>query len=673
MILEAHAAQILPAKVALIGFLGVGAQWLAWRMQWPAIVVMSAAGLLVGPIAASALGHPLIDPQADFGELFRPLVALAVAVILFEGGLALEFRELRGAGKAVRRLVFPGALIAWALGALAARYAAGLPWDIAALFGGLLIVTGPTVILPLLRQAKLTSRPAAVLRWEGIVNDPVGAILAVFVFEAIRFAAEGRGFIDAVAWIFGGALFGGVLGIVSGLALAAAFRRGMVPEFLKAPVVLASVLCCYVLADLMARETGLLAVTVFGMTIANSRLASIHEMRRFKETIATLLVSGVFVILTATLTQETIATLDWRALIFVAAILFIVRPATVWPSTINAGLSVKERALLGWIAPRGIVAVAVAGLFSTELSIVYAELAEHAENALSAAMVAGETAEVNRLQAEIAQYAAAQGHAERLTPLAFAVVFATVILHGFSIGPLAKRMGLAASGPEGVLIVGANPWSLGLAKALMELETPVILADTNWLRLRRARLEGVPVFFGEVLSEAADHRLDHSRYGWLVAASANDAYNSLVSIEFAPELGRHRVYQLSDIDSERDDHRSIAFTARGRTFIRRGRGFDGLSSDWWRGWRFRATKLTEEYDLERFFADRGEDVDLAIERRPDGKIVLLGPGSKPKGGVGATLLWFAPPKSDEPPSPPEPETDRSAETDDAPSDGEASA
>ncbi|MCG8442686.1 MAG: cation:proton antiporter, partial [Caulobacterales bacterium] len=273
-------------------------------------------------------------------------------------------------------------------------------------------------------------------------------------------------------------------------------------------------------------------------------------------------------------------------------------------------LTWQERALIGWIAPRGVVAVAVAGFFATEL------------------------------------VASGRPEAAALTPLAFAMVFATVIAHGFTIKPLSERLGLAATGPEGVLLVGASPWSLGLASELNELGAPVTIADTNWRRLRRARLEGVRTYFGEVLSEAADHRLDHARFGWLLAATSNDAYNSLACVEFAPELGRHRVYQISGPDADKEDGSALAFTARGRTLIRSGRGFDAMTSDWWRGWRFRSTTLSEEYPLERFLADRGEEVDIIAQRSPEGRIALVGPDAPAKAPAGTTLVWFGPPKED---------------------------
>ncbi len=610
---------LLLAKLAIIGMLGIGAQWLAWRLQQPAIVLLTVAGLAIGPVASILFGEPFLDPQHDFGDLYRPMIALAVAVILFDGGLALDFRELRDkeARTAVRRLVFVGAPLGWLLGALAARYAAGLPWWLAILLGGLLVVTGPTVILPLLRQAKLSARPASTLKWESIVNDPVGALFAVFAFEVLRLQSAGAGWMGtAVQLVFGSAV-GGFLGLAAGLVLAQAFRRGLVPEYLKAPVVLAAVLGCFVAADSVAHETGLLAVTVFGMTLANARLAAIEDMRRFKETIATVLVSGVFVILTASLTPEAIAALDWRAAAFVLAMLFVVRPITIMTATHKSGLTLQERALVSWIAPRGVVAVAVSGFFAAEL-------------------VALGQGGINVPMAQV----------ERLAPITFALVIVTIIAHGFTIGPLSRRLGLAKTGPEGVLIVGASQWSIGLAKALDGLGVAVTVADNAWPSLRRARLEGLTTFHGEVLSEAADHRLDHARFGWVIAATRNDAYNALVCVEFGPEVGRHRVWQLPDMRGAESSERGIAFTARGRTLIDDKRGHYKLIEDWFtRGWRFRTTRLSEEYTLRRFRDERGEHGDLIAQVR-DGRLSLLGPGVSPRDEPGSVVLWYGPPRSD---------------------------
>ena len=633
-----HAVNALPLKIAVIGTLGIGAQWLAWRLQRPAIVLMAIAGLIFGPLLGYLMGYNLptplfnfldqvrLDPVNDFGDMYRPMIGLAVAIILFEGGMTLRFKDLADSRRAVGRMVFVAAPIAWVLGATACHYIVGLAWDISVMVGGLFVVTGPTVIMPLLRQAHLKSRPANVLKWEGIVNDPLGALFAVGGYEFIRFSLTEASMFFVFGKLIFAAVFGTAVGILSGIGMAWAFRKGHIPEYLKAPIVLAWVLLIYVLANKLADETGLLAVTALGMTMANTKFASMVEMRRFKENIAIILVSGVFVILTATLTPDIlkammpkiqglgdalkgdfgqIALIDWRILVFVLAMIFVVRPVAVMLSTLFSGLTWRESLLISFIAPRGVVAVAVAGLFAAELNAI------------------GRT------------------DGTLFVPLAFALVFATVLFAGFLIGPISKLLGLAAGSGNGVMIVGANPWSLGLAKAIKDMGVKVTVADTNWRRLRGARLEGHATFFGEVLSENADYSLDHSAFNHLVAATPNDAYNSLVCVEFAPELGRHRVFQVPAQDGDEDDSDSIAFTSRGRTLTSRGRSFDALTRDWWGGWRFRSTNLSENYTLDDLYKDRGHDLDLILAVRPDGTLDFIQPGQEAR-AEGTSVLSFCP-------------------------------
>ena len=610
---------------ALIGALGIGAQWFAWRLQAPAIVLMALAGLAVGPLWAVVFGEPLLDPQRVFNgggkELLRPIVSLAVAVILFEGGLVLKFETLREAGAAVRRMVFLGGPLAWGLGTLAAHYTAGLDWSSAVVFAGVLVVTGPTVIMPLLRQSKLGGRAGAFLKWEGIVNDPVGALFAVAAFEIIRVAATGESILGKGAMIVLAVAIGVGLGIAFGLGMVRAFRQGWTPEYLKAPIIFASIILCYAMAEMVEKEIGLVAVTAYGMTLANSRLAGLNELRKFKEDIAVLLVSGVFVILTANLTPDVIRrALTWNTLAFLLVMLFVVRPLSVWISTFGT-LKRNEAILLGWIAPRGVVAVAVSSLFAT---LLY---------------------DLGR-QGDSKFYFSG---AEQITPLAFAMVFTTVVLHGFTIGPLARRLGLARKERPGVLLVGVNPWSIDFARTLKDVGIEPILADNTWRRLRPAREAGLSTFFGEVLSEDAEVRLDHSAFDQVLGLSANEPYNALVSSQFAPELGRHKVFQLSAQETEEEDYRSLSLATRGRTLIRRGRSYDSLIRDHYRGWTFSKTKLSEAYDIEHFRKDRPK-ADIVAELRPDGTLNFLGPSREARGGEGVTLISFGPPREVEPPA-----------------------
>ncbi len=594
---------------AIIGVLGIGAQWLAWRTNSPAIVLMAIAGVIAGPILGvftPADAPPGAPPmEALFGEFYRPIIAIAVAVILFEGGLQLNFSEIRGLKQGVQRLVLPGVPIAWGLGALAAHHIAGLSWPVALLFGGVMVVTGPTVIIPLLRQSKLNPRPAALLKWEGIVNDPVGALLAVLVFEFVAFGGA-HGTLTEIIWsILLASILSGALGYAIGRFAAISFRRGWVPEYLKPPALLTMVLVCFELANLLQHEAGLLAVTAMGVTMANSKIASINELRLFKENIAIILVSGVFIILTANLTFDTIQALGWSDLLFILAMLFVVRPLTVFVSTIGAGLPIKERLLVGWIAPRGIVAVAVSSFFGAALA--------------EAGYVDG----------------------EKLIPLAFAMVFATVIAHGFTIGPLAKALGLAATERPGVLIAGASPWSIALAAKLKEMEIPVMVADSSWRRLKPARLADVPTYYGEILSEVTEHHLDLNRFGYLLAVSGNEAHNALVSTDLAPELGRAAIYQVNARGKDEEDRQALSYTLQGRTFLHSGAPLDELLRRHYSGWIYQKTRLSEEYPPEQYKKDLVKEHEIVVIIRK-GVMAFASQEAPLKPEIGDTVLAYIP-------------------------------
>ncbi len=540
-----------------------------------------------------------------FGDFYRPIIAIAVAVILFEGGLSLKFSELRELTKGMRRLVFPGAAIAWFLGAVAAYLIAGLSWQVALLFGGIMVVTGPTVIIPLLRQSKLNPRPATLLKWEGIVNDPLGALLAVLVYEFLVFGDVHASPVQIVTSIIVAAILSGVLGYAMGRFTAVSFRRGWVPEYLKPPVLLVLVLVCFELANLLQHEAGLLAVTAMGMTLANSRIASINELRLFKENIVVLLVSGVFIILTANLTFESMQLLDWSTVLFIAVMLFVVRPVTVFVSTIGAGLPWRERLLVGWIAPRGIVAVAVSSFFGASLL--------------------------------------AEGYAdgEVLIPLAFAMVFATVVLHGFTIGPLAKALGLASRERPGVLIVSASPWSVALAAKLVELGAPVMVADTSYRRLRPARLANVPVYYGEILSEVTEHHIDLNRFGYLLAVGGNEAHNALVSTDLAPEMGRAAIFQVNARGKDEEDRQALSYTLQGRTFLHSGAPLDELLRRHYSGWVYQRTQLTEEYPPETYLKDLGDQYEIILVMRK-GALLFASKEAPVKPGIGDIVLAYIP-------------------------------
>ncbi|MEL6363358.1 MAG: sodium:proton antiporter [Pseudomonadota bacterium] len=583
---------------ALIGALGVGAQWFAWRLNLPGIVLMAAAGLIAGP------GLGVLRPEEAFGDVYRPMISLAVAIILFEGGLSLNFSEIKGVSRGIFRLVLPGVPLACAFGAVAGVYAAGLSVQSALLFAGVLIVTGPTVIIPLLRQARLDGRPSALLKWEGIINDPIGALLAVILFEVIAIAGAHGSMGGLIASLVLGSGVLCVFGWVFGSAVAAFFRRGWAPEHLKAPILFVLVILAFIVGNGVQEEGGLIAVTVMGVRLGNARLASITDLRRFKETVTILLVSGVFVMLTANLDRATLALLDWRAAAFVAAMLFIVRPAAVLIATMWSGVSWAERGFLAWIAPRGIVAVAISELFASKM------------------------------------VEAGYEDAVLIPPLAFAMVFATVVLHGFSIAPLARALGLAYAGRPGVLIVGASPFAASLAKKLKEMGETVLIADSSWRRLRAARLADIPTYYGEILSEATEHHLEFNRYGTLLALGGNEAHNALVAGDLAPEIGRAQVYQFTSRPGDDEDRRAFSRTLQGQPFIRAGIGFEDMMRRHYAGWVFQRTRLTDAYGPKDLRADLPEDALIVGFVKKSGELVFQSDAAPIEPAVGDTALVY---------------------------------
>ena len=581
--------------LALVAVLGLTAQWLGWRLRIPAIVLLTLFGLLVGPVFG------IIRPSEALGDAFQPLIQLGVAAILFEGSLTLRLSELKKAAAGVKRLITVAVALSLVFGSAIAHWVGGLSWPVAVVFGSIVVVTGPTVVLPLLRQARLRRRPASYLKWEGIVNDPTGALLAVVAFE--YFVSAGQASIGhSLLELALGLAVAGALGGVGGWLLGRSYLAGQVPEYLKGPMALAAALGAYALSNLVLEEAGLVAATVMGLVLGNMGLPSINEIRRFKEYMAVLLVSGIFLLLTADLDPQIMFRLDWRSLALLAAILFLLRPLAIGLATIGAGMTWQERVLVGWIAPRGVVAAAVAGVFGPAL--------------------------------------AAKGYAggELLLPLVFALILITVVLHGFSLGWLARRLGLSATGEGGLLIAGASRWSTGLAEALHKLEVPVMLADNSWHRLRAARLAGVPVYFGELLSEHAETSLELGEMGSLLAVTSNDAYNSLVCANYAPELGRQRVYQLAAGDVA--EPRRPAPTARGLTAFDGGALFEDLERHWYGGWTFQRTNITEDYAHEAFFAGLPQGAIPILVVSAKGAVQLVGSARPLKAQAGDRVVWF---------------------------------
>ncbi|MEZ5990234.1 MAG: cation:proton antiporter [Planctomycetota bacterium] len=576
--------QLIYLLTALV-VLGVGAQWLAARLHVPALILLLLTGLCLGPISELVLGSRILDPDAVFGDLLSPIISLSVALVLFEGGLTLDLDEARKAGRTLWLLILAGLFIGFAVVTLMARFVGGLDLVTSATLGAILVVTGPTVILPMLRSARIAWRPATLLKWEGIVNDPFGAILAFFVFAL----ATQAGATGGSAWAIGIELLLDIVlaaGLGLGLAwlLHLALKHELVPEHLKNPVTLAMTLLAFALGEVVGHELGLISVTLLGIGLANTGHHGLERIRWFKEQIAHLLVALLFLVLSARLELRDLGRLEPRHLLLLGGILFVSRPLVVWLATLRSGLPWQERLLIGWIAPRGVVAAAVAGAFSVEL-----RRAEFVDSDL-------------------------------LVPIVFGVILTTVTLNGLTIRPLATRLGLATSTGKGLLVVGASNWTTQLAEALVKAGALVILADTRYHRVARARMKGLEVHYGDVLADDLALDLPLERLSQVLVATEDDHYNALVCTHFRNAFGSEALYQLSP---EKEPESRAHF---GRTPWGEDGTFKRLARRFWAGGEFKVTNINEAYDAGRFRADNPEALPLfAIGER---SLRLLEPGAE---------------------------------------------
>ena len=579
---------------------GFAAQWLAWRVRLPAIVFLLLAGIVFGPVLQ------LVHPDRLLGPLLFPVVSLAVALILFEGSLSLRFAELRGIGGAVRGLVSYGAIAALLMLAAAAHLLAGLSWDIALLFGALTCVTGPTVIAPMLRTLRPNARIASTLRWEGIVIDPLGALFAVLIYEAIVSREQGH-----TIGVFLGTIGSGVVaGAVAALVLGQLLRRQMIPEYLQNFGTLAAVLLTFSLSNALAHESGLLAVTIMGVALGNMRNLHVDDILDFKEHLTTLLVSSLFILLAARLPWPLPSGTLMAGIGILLVSQVLIRPLSVVIATAGSSLAWRERALIAWVAPRGIVAAAVSALFALRLD------------------------------------ALGMRGADALVPLVFILIIGTVVFQGATARPLARSLGVAEPEPRGVLVFGADEVPRAVAKALHDGGIRVVLADDDWEGIRRARMDGLTTFFGNPASSHADRHLDLTGIGRLLAMSTHRERNSLACLHYREEFGRDRVYRLRNLGPEETTDRaaladSLLAPPLFEEAMTHGR-FAGLLAQ---GWRVKSTRLTATFDWPHFIEQYGSASILLfgieekgalrvvstkrqLEPRPGWTVIALVPGAR---------------------------------------------
>jgi NhaP-type Na+/H+ or K+/H+ antiporter len=588
------------SALALILGLGIGTQWLAWRLRMPSILLLLLAGLLVGPLTG------VLDPDALFGRFLSPVIGLSVAIIVFEGGLGLRFSELGAHGRVVARLVTSGVIVTAAVGAAAAAFFLGLPFDLAILLGIILSVSGPTVVLPLLRTVGAKRDVEAILRWEGILIDPIGALLAVLAFEAISHAGA-EGIVQVFTGLIGTIVIGGFIGLAAAMILMTVESRYWLPDHLVGAVGLGLVVLTFAAAEMVSDEGGLMAVTVMGVVLANQKKADIRHIVDFKENLSQVLLGSLFILLAARIGPADLRALEAGMIPFIAALVFIGRPLAVLVATKGSELGWKQRGFLAWLAPRGIVAAAVSAFFGLRL-----EEAGRPEGAL-------------------------------FVPITFLVIVSTVTLYGLTARPLARALGVAGPKATGVLFVGASRGSRELARVLEDEGFPTLLVDSNREALSAAKTDGLNAMQADPMDVNFDAQVDLSRYSRLWAMTANDSQNHLVCVHYAPEFGRAKVYH---IEIEEHHEHPAGHETVGRRLFANTVTYRSLRDRLASGWAIRRTPITEHFDHAAWRKQHGAEAEPLFLITADRRLEIFTSNHQPPVTAGKTMVALTPPTAE---------------------------
>jgi len=581
-------------NITVVVVLGIGAQWAAWRFRLPSILLLLLVGFLAGPV----LG--LLDPQSLRGDWLFAFVSLSIGIILFEGGLSLCLSELREVGTTVLNLTTIGALITWGLGAAGTHYILEYNVPLSILIGAILVVTGPTVVIPLLRHVQPKGRVGTIAKWEGITIDPVGAILAVLVLETLlllndpsQAGSSANAALEHVIVGLGLEIFVALgVSVAATMLLIFVLRRRLVPDFLRNAVTLMIVVAAFVVANVLQHEAGLLTTTLMGIALANQPFVSVQRIIEFKENLQVLLIGALFVLLSARLELSALAHIDLGVLVFLGLLVIFVRPLAVFVSSIGSGLSWEEKAFLSWMAPRGVVAAAVASLFAFQLRPVYPEAVDG------------------------------------MVPVVFAVIVGTVAIYGLTAAPLAQWFGLADPDPNGILFVGAAPWVRAIARRVQELGVSVSLLDSNPAHVRHAREEGIDARKANVLSKTVLDEINLYGIGRLLITIPNDEVASLTALHFSEVFDSSDIYQLAAGPESRDEGESkMPQHLRGRPLFGEHTNYQSLQAQVERGDGVKILKLSADFaDAEKQEYYTAEDLSSQYEESIISPLFVLANG-----------------------------------------------
>jgi len=586
-------AESILVGLASIVVLGVSAQWLASRLGLPSILLLLIFGVVAGPVLGWIRPDVLM---AGHDELLFAVVSLAVALILYEGGLTLKLSELPKVGAVVRNLVTLGALVTWIITATAAHLIFGFDIPLSALVGALLIVTGPTVIGPLLRQIRPMGNTGPILKWEGIVIDPIGALLAVLTFEIVT-GTVAQAPTHVAIGILKTIVFGGGIGVAAAGLLVLPLARYWIADHLQNAASLMFVVAAFTLSNHLQEESGLLAVTVMGFALANQKWVDVKHIVEFKENLQVLLISCLFIVLAARVEIDAITDIAGRGLLFVAVLILVARPIGVFLSTLGSGLALRERVFLACMAPRGIVAAAVASVFAMRLG----------------------------------------PDAGLLVPVTFITIITTVAVYGIGGSLIARWLGVAETRQQGVLFVGAHDWARELAAVLQREGRRVLLVDSNWDNINAAKMAGLPTYAGSALADHTLGELDLGGIGRLLAVTQNDSVNALTVHRFEGIFGKASCFQLVPHEASlmKLEHHKHAY---GRLLFDKGRTYEALTDLYRAGFTIKATGLSETFDYAAYREHHGEDAVPLLLMDAKGRLDVITAGKTVAPQPGDTII-----------------------------------
>ncbi|WP_058533698.1 cation:proton antiporter [Legionella saoudiensis] len=554
-------SETLVLAFSLLLVTGFLCQWIASYIKVPAILFLLLIGISVGPV------FHWLKPDKQLGDLLFPFVSFSVAIILFEGSMTLSFSKISGLGRVIRNLISWGALITFILVAICTHLIMNISWAISFLFAALMTVTGPTVISPLLRILRPNSNISNVLHWEGILIDPLGAILAVLVFEVLISNSLAKGILAGLFVFIKISLMGVFWGLIGGLCLGVAFKKFWIPQHLHNFAVLAMIGIIFSSANYLISESGLLAITIMGVTLANFKKIELEHVLNFKESLSIILVSCLFIVLSARINLSSFIELGYPALVLFLIIQFLIRPVNVYLSSWGSDLTMSERHVISWVAPRGIIAAAVSSLFAMKLT------------------------QLGYLDAE------------KLVPLTFFMIISTIILQSLTAKTIATRLKVAEPKPQGFLIIGANNVSQAIAVQLKENNFYTCLIDEEWDQLNAARMKDLPTLWGNPISKYIEEKIDLIQIKQLLIITPYLDLNILTAKHYRSIFSEKDIFAIQTLvpqPGQKED--KFDFKNSGRVLFNSALTYENFNKLLAEGAKIKTTTLTEQFSFEDYQA-----------------------------------------------------------------------